>query len=363
VIGDAGLGRLGMMDLGKALTGKVAQAQAVIGELEEGLTGSASPKDLETLFQLIYMTFTQPRADPVIFGVLQSQLKSMLLNRSMQPEVVFDETLQTTLAQNHLRAQPPSGATVDAMNLDKSMAFYKDRFADAGDFTFVFVGTFTPDTMKPFVERYLASLPATGRTETWKDVGMRPPTGVVIKRVEKGLEPKSQTRLVFTGPMQYNQEQRVALRALGMVLETRLRESLREELGGTYSVSVGPSYEKYPRAEYSLMVAFGSGPDRADALAARVLEEIAALRTNGPTEAQVADTRTGLQREMETNKAQNRYLLTNIYARYQTNEDLKTFFEIPGYYERLTPAAIRDAARTYLTPENYVKVVLVPEKK
>ena len=363
VVGYGGLGRLGMIDLDKALTGKVARANPLIGELEEGVTGSASPKDLETLFQLIYMRFTQPRADPVIFGVLQSQLKSLLTNQAMQPEAVFSDMLQVTLAQNHLRARPMTVATLDAMNLEKSLAFYKDRFADAGDFTFVFVGSFTVDAMKPFVERYLASLPSAGRKETWKDVGMRPPTGVVERRVEKGAEPKSQTRLIFTGPMEYNQEQRVALRAMSLVLETRLREILREELGGTYSVSVGPSYEKFPRQEYSVMVGFGSGPDRADALAARVLEEITTLRTNGPTETQVADARTGLLREMEINKVSNSYLLTNIYARVQSGEDLKTFFEIPGYYERLTPAAIRDAARTYLKPDNYVKVVLVPEKK
>ena len=141
--------------------------------------------------------------------------------------------------------------TVDQMNLDKSLAFYKDRFSDASDFTFVFVGSFDPDTLKPLVERYLGALPATHRKETWKDVGIKKPTGVIEKRVDKGLEPKSRAQLVFSGPFQYNQVQRVAIRAMAQVLEMRLRESLREDLGGTYSVSASAGYSKIPREEYT----------------------------------------------------------------------------------------------------------------
>jgi zinc protease len=134
---------------------------------------------------------------------------------------------------------------VDQMNLDKSLAFYKDRFSDASDFTFVFIGSFDLDTMKPLVTQYLAALPATHRKETWKDVGIKRPTGVIEKRVEKGLEPKSRAELVFSGAFPYTQEQRVAIRAMAEVLQIRLRESLREDLGGTYSVSASPAIRRF----------------------------------------------------------------------------------------------------------------------
>src|SRR4029077_19567789 len=134
--------------------------------------------DLEAMFQLVYLTFTAPRADPVAFRVLIDQLKVTLANQLAMPDTVFDEALAAALSQNHLRARPLTPATVTQMNLDKSLAFYKDRFADASDFTFVFVGSFDLATMKPLAERYLASLPALHRNEVPKDVGIRPPASV-----------------------------------------------------------------------------------------------------------------------------------------------------------------------------------------
>src|SRR6185369_10282429 len=139
--------------------------------LSEGLSGSASPKDLETLFQLIYLRFTAPRPDPVLFSTIVSQSKAMLANQAADPNYAFFTTLESILSQDHPRSKPMTVETLDQMNLDKSLAFYKDRFADASDFTFFFVGSFDPAVMKPLVEKYIASLPAAHRTETWKDVG------------------------------------------------------------------------------------------------------------------------------------------------------------------------------------------------
>ena len=166
------------------------------------------------MFQLIYLTFTQPRADAEAFRVMTGQLKAALANREAQPDTVFEDTLTAALTQNHLRAQPMTPGLVSQMSLDKSMAFYKDRFADASDFTFVLVGSFDLPTIKPLVERYLGSLPSLHRKEAGKDVGIRPPGGVVEKQVTKGTAPKSQVGVVFTGAFQNNQRNRVIVRAL-----------------------------------------------------------------------------------------------------------------------------------------------------
>jgi zinc protease len=250
---------------------------------------------------------------------------------------------------------------VDQMDLDKSFKFYADRFADASDFTFVFVGSFDPPTLKPLVERYLGALPAARRRETWKDVGIQRPKGVIEKRVEKGIEPKSRAGIVFSGPFSYTQEQRVAIRAMEDVLETRLRETLREELGGTYSVSVSAGYSKEPRSEYTVSVDFGANPTRTEELVKGVFREIELLKSEGPSEKQVADVKETLLRDLETNNKQNGYLLTQIAVRYQYGEDLASLFALADHYNRLTPAVIRDAARTYLDTNNYVKVTLFPE--
>jgi zinc protease len=358
-----GVGAFSAIDLRKVLASKVASARPTISELEEGLSGNSSKRDLETMFQLIYLAFTAPRADPAAFGVLASQTKTMLANQKVVPELAFFETLQATLSQNHPRRRLTTPETVDQWNLERSLRFYKDRFADASDFTFVFVGSFTPGTIRPLVERYLGALPAAGRQETWKDVGVRTPDGVVTRTVEKGTEPKSQTALVFTGPFEYDQTQRVAIRGMAQVLQARLLEALREELGGTYSVSTVANYTRRPRPEFSVTIQFGSDPARVDALVARVFEEIDKLRTTPPSAAHVGDVRESLLRDFETTSRQNSFLLGQIVAKYQAGEDPAELWDVPAYYQKLDPAAIQQAARTYLDRNRYVRVTLVPEKR
>jgi zinc protease len=365
IIVNSGLGPFSRIELGKMLSDKIAGATPYIGELEEGLSGSASVKDLETMFQLIYMRFTEPRADPDIFKIVQSQSKMLLANQKATPEFAFSEALSEALTQNHPRERTPTPEMFDRLDLDKSMAFYKDRFADASDFTFVFVGTIDPATLKPLVEKYLASLPSIGRKETWKDHNVRPPSKIVERRVEKGLEPKSQSELIFTGPMTYNQEQRIALRAVAAVLQTRLREVLREDLGGTYSVSASAGYTKIPRQEYSFTIDFGSSPDRADELMKRVFAEIETFKKDGPTDKQVADAKEAFIRDQEVNLKSNAYLVSQLTGKYQHGEEAEIgyLWELASWYNKLTPAGIRDSARLYLNTDRYVKVVLVPEKK
>jgi zinc protease len=363
VVVAGGLGKLSNVDLRKVLTGKIASATPFIGELDEGLSGSASPKDLETLFQLIYLRFTQPRADPGAFSVQTSQLKTLLANQTNTPGYAFTAALAAIMGQNHPRRRLPTAATIDEWNLEKSLAFYKDRFADASDFTFVFVGNIDLPAMKPLVERYLGSLPSLHRKETWKDVGARLPTGVITKTVEKGIEPKSQTAILFTGPFDYTQEQRVAIRAMTEILQTRLLETIREDLGGTYSISASPGYVRLPIATYTVSIGFGCDPKRLDDLVARVYQEIETFKASGPTDKQVSDEREALLRDFETGSKQNGYLLGQLSAKYQNNEDPAGIWAVPDYYRKLDASDIQRAARTYLAGGNRVQVTLVPEQK
>lgn len=363
LIGLGGLGKYSNLELGKVMTGKVATASASLDENEEGIVGRASVKDLESMFQLIHMRFTAPRADPVIFGVFMTQMKAILANQRAQPEFVYAETQADTMFQGHPRRKVPTADQLAELNLDKALAFYKDRFSDASDFTFVFVGTVNPDTLKPLAEKYLASLPSIGRKETWRDMGITRVKGVVEKVVEKGIEPKSQTSITFHGPFAYNQEQRVVIRAMADVLQTRLRESLREELGGTYSVGVSAGYDRIPKPEFTVDIGFGSDPGRADALSKRVFDEIAAFKTQGPTDKQVSDVKAALNRDFETNVKQNAYVLSQLVFKYQMGDAPETLLEVPSYYAKLSAASIQAAAKQYLDTANYVKLVLMPEKK
>jgi zinc protease len=362
VVTAGGLGKLNASDLGKVMTGKVATAAPYITETSEGVTGSASRKDLETMFQLIYLRFTQPRTDAAAFTNRLSQMKTVLANQTASPGFAFQDAVQKAMYQDNLRRRLLTPDQVDQYNLDASMAFYKARFADATDFRFVFAGSFDPQELKPLVEKYLGSLPSAHRGETFKDLGIQITPGVIDRRVQKGLDPKSQAVIVFSGPMVYDQTQRVAIRAMAEVLQMRLTEVIREELGGTYGVNVVSNYSKIPRPEYTVQIIWGCDPARTDGLIKRVLDEIALLQTNGPAAKHVTDEREALLRDFETSSQDNRFVVDQVSARYQNGEDPDGVWRVTDFYKKLDAAMIQQAAKTYLNAANRITVTLFPEK-
>jgi zinc protease len=363
VISQGGLGGFSRSDLNKVLAGTTASVSADIGATEEGLAGGAARKDLETMFQLIYLTFTAPRADPVAFRVMTEQLKITLANREAQPDTVFTRALDAAVNQNHPRAQPLTPARVDRMDLAKSLAFYKDRFADASDFVFVFVGSFDLQTMRPLVEKYLGSLPVLRRNEMVRDVGIRPPAGVVEREVKSGIAPRSQVSIVFTGPFQNDEQHRVVATAMADTLAGNLQRTLREDLGGTYGVSVVPRFVKRPTGEYRLTITFACDPARTQSLVKTAFQVIDDYKRVGPAQGQVVDARAALVRDFETNGASNVYLLNRILFKYEFGEDVRDVFNMRPFYDQVTVTALRDAAREYLNTDRYVAVTLVPDAR
>jgi zinc protease len=317
------------------------------------------------MFQLLYLRFTAPRADPAAFAAIVSQRKGLLANQMASPDIVFNRTLYSTLSREHPRRQPESPETVDRWDLTKAMTFYKARFADASRFTFVFVGSFTPDMIKPFVETYVASLPATRGNETWRDLGVTPPTGVVQKTVQKGIAPKSQVSIVFSGALQYTDANLLALRTVTMLLQGRLFDTIRQQLGGTYSIEVEPLTQKFPRSEYSVRITWACDPARVDTLVQRVFDEIAFVKRTPLQPLQVERIRAALRRDFDDNSQDNGYLLNQIVRRYEDGnaDGVGNVFNVPDQIAALTGGQIQQAAQTFLSSENYVKVTLMPETK
>src|SRR5262249_15109988 len=284
VVPVGGVGGFSGVTLAKLLSGKAIAVVPFINELEEGMRGGSTPQDLETMFQLLYLRFTQPRADPTAFAATASQARALLANQMASPEVVFKQAILAALTANNPRLRPQTPATVDQWDLQKSLAFYKARFADASNFTFVFAGSFTPDTIRPLVETYLASLPATHAHETWRDLSVKLPPGIVEKTVEKGIAPKSEVALMFSGPFEYDDPHTLALRTTTRLLESRLFDAIRQELGGTYSITADPDIEKFPRPQYVVRIEWTCDPAQTAALVRRVFAEIASLKA-GPVSA------------------------------------------------------------------------------
>jgi zinc protease len=362
VISRSGLGTLSENALDRTLAGKNAFVEPQIGDTDEGLRGGSTRGDLELMFQLIYLTFTQPRADPDAFRTVTSQWAATLANREALPDTVFNDAVEQAVTQGHLRTRPLTPALLPQMRLDTSLAFYRNRFADAADFTFVFVGSIDEDAIKPLVERYLGSLPALRKPERARDVGIRPPDRIVERAVRKGVDPRSQVSVVFSGPFQNDQRRRIILREMTESLEGNLQRTLREDLGGTYGVSVTPSFQQWPRGEYRVTISFACDPARLDSLVSALFREIEQFKRTGPSTGQVADQRLALARDLETNSRSNSYLLNQLTYKYQYGEDPDEVFRLPEFYAQITPAAVRDAAQMYLDTTRYVKVTLQPER-
>ena len=355
-----GVGELSLMDLQKRLTGKAASVGTNISEYYEGLNGFAAPRDAETLFQLVHLYFTQPRRDTASWTAYLQRGREALRNRGVTPESAFGDTLNAILSQRHLRTRPFSTATFDSLDIDRSLAIYRDRFADAGDFTFYFVGRFDPDSLRPLAETYLASLPSSGRQETWRDVGIRPPPGVVRQTVRRGVEPKARTALVFTGPAEFSREAPAEIGGLAQALELRLRERLREDLGGTYGVGVSGGLERDPYARYTFFINFGSAPERVDELTDVVFAVIDSVRAAGPSQGDVDKVREAARRERETALRENDFWMARLLSYDRLGWDVRMIDDAP-LAAGLTPERLRAAARRYLDRARLVQVTLVPE--
>ncbi len=363
VVSEGGVGPFNKIELDKKLAGKVVRVSPWISSLREGMAGSASPEDIQTLFELIYAFFTAPRPDSTAFQAYQTRLRGTIQNRSARPETAFSDTLAVTLAQYHHRARPWSLALLDEMDLATSMAVYQDRFADAGDFSFFLVGNFTLEGIEPLVRTYLGGLPATGREETWRDVGIETPAGVVDKAVYRGIEPKSQSQLVFTGPFAYDGwKNNLELRAMTSVLEIKLREVLREDLGGTYGVRVSSSGSHYPDEEYRISISFGSDPERVEELTQVVFEQIDSLKTVGTTDLYVDKVKEIRKRQRETNLEENSFWVGSLATLDFNGVDPLRLIQYPALVDSLTVEAVQQAAQRYFNMDRYVRVVLYPEE-
>ncbi|MEO8194337.1 MAG: insulinase family protein [Gemmatimonadales bacterium] len=357
-----GVGSFSRIELGKKLAGKAAAVSPSIGETTEGLSGRSSLKDIETMFQLAYLTVTAPRLDTVVFTTFRGQAATVLANRGLSPDAVFSDSVQVTMSQHAFRARPLTLDVFNEVNAQKALAFYKDRFANASDFTFLLVGNVDTVAIKPLVETYLASLPNTGRVEKARDVGIAPPKGVVEKIVRKGTEPKATTILAFTGPCTYTPQNRFVLRALTTLTQTRLNETLREKLGGTYSPNVGGSCSREPRQQYSVQVTFGSSPENVETLSKAVFSLIDSLKSQPVAAADVEKVKEEILRSREVEVKTNAYWIGNIAARDQAGEDLGGLG--PPYdamVKGLTPSMIQQAAKTYFNTANYARFLLLPE--
>jgi zinc protease len=361
IVAEAGLGPLDAVSLRKVLNDKIVYVNSFVGELEEQVRAGSSPEDIQTMFELTHLAFTGARKDEGAFKAWQQRESERVRNRRMSPEAVFQEDMGLFLSSNHKRRQPTTPEVLDKVRLDRALATYQERFREAGDFTFIIVGNVEVAKLQPLVETYLASLPTVGRKEKWRDIGVRWPRGGQSKTVFKGTEPKSRIMMAFHGPEKWSREKQDDMDILGEVLSIRLREQLREELGGVYGVGAGGGISRRPRQEYTFSVGFGCAPENIEALKKKVLDEIAALQKNGIGADYLDKVKQARRRSHEISLKENGFWEGELQEAYRYGEDPKKMLDIEPFLARVTSERVQASARRYLKPASYVQGVLKPE--
>jgi len=361
IAAQMGAGTFSAIELGKKLAGKVASASAFVAELSEGLRGSASPRDLPTMFELLYLRFTGTRMDEEAWQAYLKRTTGRLQNQEAAPSFAFNRRWAEVTTRDHPRRRLLTVERLLELDAGQALAFCDQRFADASDFLFTIVGNFELEGIRPLVERWLGGLPAIGRRETWRDVGVEPPSGVERFEVRRGIEPKSQVRLMFHGEAPYGELDDHLATSLAEALGIRLREVLREDLGGVYGVGVNGGLSREPRQRYGMIVSFGCDPGRVDELIAAVFHEIEQFRTAGPPPEIVAKVREAQTRERQTDLERNAFWAANLEYRERHGMDPRQILDYGNFVAALTVESLRDAAGRYLDPSRYVQGVLYPE--
>jgi zinc protease len=359
VIGAGGVGHFSRLDLGKRLVGHRVNVSAGIGPSSESLSASTTANDLETAFQLLYLAATQPRVDTSAIEAMKREMRASLANRGASVQQQFQDTVALTMAQHNPLVELPTLAMVDSIDPQKSLAVYRDRFSDLSDFRFVIVGHFVPDSIAPLVERYLASLPGHGRKETPKDLGIRPPTGMVHKVVRAGTEPKATTVLSFYGPFEVTRDNDWNLYALTEVIKLRLIDRLRQEMGGTYTPSVQMNVSRLPYPNYSITISFITSPERDDELTSATLAVLDSLQRAPALASDVEKVRLAAMQQREAAPRNDRYWLSTI-AEY---DEMGWPFDEIGSDETIrhwTAADVQSTAKKYLNLAAYARFDLLP---
>ncbi len=358
----SGLNGYSAPDLQKKLSGMTVGASPWIGSTFEGLSGSSSVKDLETAFQLLNLYFTRPSFTGDAWGSLIAQLETVAAARKNEPAQAFEDLKSRLLYGDDLRHAPLTPELVALMDRSRSEAAYRERFAGAGDFTFVFVGSFDPSSLKALALKYLASLPASPSAEEARDLDPPFPSGRVSETLKRGVDPKSRVFLAFGGPAKVSGEDRELYGELCSLLEIRLREIIREDMSGSYGVSVRGSLQSYPAGRFETTVEFGCEPGREEELAQAALDQIRWMQGAPIPEKYVTKLRENLKRSREESYRSNGWWLGRIVSFGTEGRDYGLMRDADALLPLLTGENLQALAKRWFNTENFVSAYLKPEK-
>ena len=358
--GDSGAGDFDATALRKQLAGKTASVGVDLRELKLDINGQTKSDDLLTEMQLLHLRLTAPRRDEQGFAKWKSDALEFTRNRRLNPEQSFFEDMRTTLTSNHLRHRPVTPEVIEKVNIDKALAIYKAATADLGGLTFVIVGNVDLEKLRPLVETYIASLPSKSKHARWKDIGVKYPAGRVVKTMNAGTEPKSYVYLSFGSADKWSIDGERDAKILSMVLDIRLREVMREDMSGTYGVSVWGDVTREPTQRRELNIFFGCAPDNVEKLKDAAFAEIAKIQKDGIGDIYLTKVREQLRRQRETDLKENGWWVEQLSDTFWYGDDFKQATNIDAMIARVNLKQIQASAKHFASDKQYVLGVLKP---
>jgi zinc protease len=363
IVAAMGLKDFSPLDLRKVLAGKAAAVSAGLGNNTDVVAGSAGASDVETMLQMVWLKFAGVRRDEDLYKSFIGKQMELARNRLAQPGAMFGDTVLSTLYGNNPRApralRPEDIARID---LDRAIDIYRHRFSSAKDLTFIFVGSFDVGAIKPLLATYLGSLPTPDIPTAYRDLGLRPVKGVVKREVKSGLEDKSTVSLTFTGPAEVSEMEELRLSALTEVMNIRIIDLLREKLGLIYGGGMEGSMTRVPYSHYTVNAMLPTGPQNVDKVLAALFAEIERMRTQGPDQGDLDKVKANWLQTYRKSLQENGYWLAVLQTSLTEGTDPATILSFDKEVQSLNVADLRRTAQRYLNPENYVQVVLNPEK-
>lgn len=357
-----GVGDYDAITLRKILTGKMASCSASISGMSESVSGGATPKDFETMMQLLYLRFEKPRFDKDVFESIMNRNRAMLPNTMKNPQKIMGDSVQQIMTNYNPRSLVFNEKYLDQLSLEKIEQVYRDRIKDASDFTFFIVGNIDEDVVKPLVEKYIGSLKSENRKENWRDNHVKGPKGKTVKNIELALEtPKSTVITNFSKEMKYSVYNNICNNILKGILDLRYTENIREKEGGTYGVGVQASSMREPYSEYSMNMSFDCDPDKADHLKSLIYAEIDKLMKEAPKAEEVNKIVSNMKKNREQSKNHNSYWMNAIYSYYVSGinpADPKNFEDIVN---KITPKDIQKFTQALFKGADVVDITFRPK--
>ena len=355
-----GIGDFTALELEKQLAGKQAGVSPYFNDLKDGLSGSARPADLKTMFQLLYLTATAPRLDESSWAPYMKRIGDSIANRDSDPRRRYYDLITATMTSNHFRTRPLTTERMKEVDLQKAYNFYKDRFADFSDFTFFFTGNFSLKEIEPLITAYIGGLPTSGRKESWVDREIRYAQGQISDSIKAGQDPVSMVSLIYSGNFNWNREELYKAISLKSYLQTQLTRIVREEASGVYGIGISFTPAKEPVEDYSFRFTFSCDPERTEELTGMVKNEISKL-INGEVDKQIVhDIVEARLVSYGESLQQNGWWLSQMENVWDNGYNVKTITNKEDFYKSLSPGDISYSSKRYLSGENLMEIILYP---